>query len=184
MFWDTEQTKSFAVSWLKSILLYNYGAGNKRRWEMSYSRVSLFSLLAKSRILSFTWNSYMKENVVSSEISIQNKAEMSFQMKWHRTYFRTRESEDFLGFRLRLLTPIPSVLKNRLRLPTPTPAVLKNRLRLQHFWKPDSDSSNFKKSTPTLDSDSSWKHATPPTPTPDSDSTTLAVTAVVAAGYL
>ena len=36
------------------------------------------------------YQKYMKENVVSSEISIQNKAEMSFQMKRHRTYFRTR----------------------------------------------------------------------------------------------
>ena len=104
----------------------------------------------------------------------------------HTVVARVVESEDFLGFRLRLLTP--------------TPAVLKNRLRLQQFWKtdsdsdsssfkkptptPDSDSSNFKKTTPTPDSDSSWKHATPPTPTPDSDSTTLAVTAVVAASYL
>ena len=33
----------------------------------------------------------MKENVVSSEISIQNKAEMSFQMERHWTYFRTRK---------------------------------------------------------------------------------------------
>ena len=41
---------------------------------------------------------------------------------------RVVESEDFLGFRLRLLTPTPAVLKNRLRLPTPE--VLKNRLRL------------------------------------------------------
>ena len=38
------------------------------------------------------YQKYMKENVVSSEISIQNKAEMSFQMKRHRTYFRTRGS--------------------------------------------------------------------------------------------
>ena len=37
------------------------------------------------------YQKYMKENVVSSEISIQNKAEMSFQMKRHRTYFRTRK---------------------------------------------------------------------------------------------
>ena len=36
------------------------------------------------------YQKYMKENVVSSEISIQNKAEMSFQMERHRTYFRTR----------------------------------------------------------------------------------------------
>ena len=36
------------------------------------------------------YQKYMKENVVSSEISIQNKAEMSFQMKRHQTYFRTR----------------------------------------------------------------------------------------------
>ena len=36
------------------------------------------------------YQKYMKENVVSSEISVQNKAEMSFQMKRHRTYFRTR----------------------------------------------------------------------------------------------
>ena len=42
----------------------------------------------------------------------------------------------------------------------PTPAILKNRVRLQHFWKPDYDSSNLKKTTPTPDSDSSWKHAT------------------------
>ena len=58
------------------------------------------------------------------------------------------ESEDFLGFRLRLLTP--AVLKNRLQLLTP--AFLKTRLRLQQFKKNNSDSS--------------WKHATPPTPTP------------------
>ena len=38
------------------------------------------------------YQKYMKENVVSSEISIQNKAEMSFQMKRHRTYFRTRQN--------------------------------------------------------------------------------------------
>ena len=36
------------------------------------------------------YQKYMKENVVSSEISIQNKAELSFQMERHRTYFRTR----------------------------------------------------------------------------------------------
>ena len=36
------------------------------------------------------YQKYMKENVISSEISIQNKAEMSFQKKRHRTYFRTR----------------------------------------------------------------------------------------------
>ena len=36
------------------------------------------------------YQKYMKENVVSSEISIQNKAEMSFQMERQRTYFRTR----------------------------------------------------------------------------------------------
>ena len=36
------------------------------------------------------YQKYMKENVVSSEISIQNTAEMSFQMERHRTYFRTR----------------------------------------------------------------------------------------------
>ena len=47
------------------------------------------------------------------------------------------------------LTPTPAVLKNDW---LPTPAFLKTRLRLQHFWKPDSDSS--------------WKHATPPIPTP------------------
>ena len=35
------------------------------------------------------YQKYMKENVISSEISIQNKAEMSFQMERHRTYFRT-----------------------------------------------------------------------------------------------
>ena len=34
------------------------------------------------------YQKYMKENVISSEISIQNKAEMSFQMERHRTYFR------------------------------------------------------------------------------------------------
>ena len=68
----------------------------------------------------------------------------------------------FLGFRLRLLTPTPAVLKNQLRLLTPTPAVLKNRLRLQQFWKTDSDSSSFKKPTPTPDSSSFKK----PTPTP------------------
>ena len=31
------------------------------------------------------YQKYMKENVVSSEISIQNKAEMLFQMERHRT---------------------------------------------------------------------------------------------------
>ena len=36
------------------------------------------------------YQKYMKENVVLSEISIQIKAEMSFQMERHRTYFRTR----------------------------------------------------------------------------------------------
>ena len=34
------------------------------------------------------YQKYMKENVVSSEISIQNKSEMSFQMERHWTYFR------------------------------------------------------------------------------------------------
>ena len=91
MFWDTEQTKSFAVSWLKSILLYNYGAGNKRRWEMSYSRVSLFSLLAKSRILSFTRNIWRK---TSFQVKFQFKIMQKCRSKWnrHRTYFRTSNS--------------------------------------------------------------------------------------------
>ena len=80
MFWDTEQTKSFAVSWLKSILLYNYGAGNKRRWEMSYSRVSLFSLLAKSRILSFTRNIWRK---MSFQVKFQFKIRQKCRSKWN-----------------------------------------------------------------------------------------------------
>ena len=80
MFWDTEQTKSFAVSWLKSILLYNYGAGNKRRWEMSYSRVSLFSLLAKSRILSFTRNIWRK---MSFQVKFQFKIRQKCCSKWN-----------------------------------------------------------------------------------------------------
>ena len=62
--------------------------------------------------------------------------------------------------------PTPDSYSSSFEKPTPTPAVLKNRLRLQHFLKPDSDSSNLKKTTPTPDSDSSRKHATPPTPTP------------------
>ena len=37
------------------------------------------------------YQKYMKENVISSEISIQNKAEMLFQMERHRTYFQTRK---------------------------------------------------------------------------------------------
>ena len=72
--------------------------------------------------------------------------------------------------RLRLPTPTPAFLKNRLRLPTPTPAFLKTRLRLQQFWKNDSDSW-LRLQLKTCDST-------------DSDSTTLAVTAVVAASYL
>ena len=80
MFWDTEQTKSFAVSWLKSILLYNYRAGNKRRWEMSYSRVSLFSLLAKSRILSFTRNIWRK---MSFQVKFQFKIRQKCRSKWN-----------------------------------------------------------------------------------------------------
>ena len=67
--------------------------------------------------------------------------------------YRVVESEDFLGFRLRLQqfwkTDSDS---NSFKKPTPTPAFLKIRLRLQQFKKNDSDSS--------------WKHATPPTPTP------------------
>ena len=60
---------------------------------------------------------------------------IAYYRKFELLIARVVESEDFLGFRLRLLTP--------------TPAVLKTRLRLQHFWKPDSDSSNFEKATPT-----------------------------------
>ena len=48
---------------------------------------------------------------------------------------RVVESEDFLGFRLRLHPINCSSSKNRLRLPT--------------FFKTDSDSSNFEKMTPT-----------------------------------
>ena len=40
----------------------------------------------------------MKENVVSNEISIPNKAEMSFQMERHWTYFSTRTRVRFLFF--------------------------------------------------------------------------------------
>ena len=43
------------------------------------------------KLYTVVYQKYMKENVVSSEISIQNKAEMSFQMERHRTYFRTRD---------------------------------------------------------------------------------------------
>ena len=43
------------------------------------------------KLYTVVYQKYMKENVVSSEISIQNKAEMSFQMDRHRTYFRTRQ---------------------------------------------------------------------------------------------
>ena len=57
---------------------------------------------------------------------------LSIHVVWTRCALgRVVESEDFLGFRLRLLTLTPAVLKNRLL--TPTPAVLKNRLRLQQF---------------------------------------------------
>ena len=80
MLWETEQTKSFAVSWLKSILLYNYGAGNKRRREMSYSRVSLFSLLAKSCILSFTRNIWRK---MSFLVKFQFKIRQKCRSKWN-----------------------------------------------------------------------------------------------------
>ena len=48
----------------------------------------VFTIGEKSYIV--VYQKYMKENVVSSEISIQNKAEMLFQMERHRTYFRTR----------------------------------------------------------------------------------------------
>ena len=37
----------------------------------------------------------MKENVISSEISIPNKAEMLFQMEQHWRYFRTRVIKHF-----------------------------------------------------------------------------------------
>ena len=43
------------------------------------------------RSYTVVYQKYIKENAVSSEISIQNKTEMSFQMERHRTYFRTRE---------------------------------------------------------------------------------------------
>ena len=80
-------------------------------------------------------------------------------------------------------TSTPDSDSSSFKKPTPTPdsdsSIFENPTPT-----PDSDSSSFKKPTPTPDSDSSWKHATPPTPTPDSDSTTLAVTAVVAASYL
>ena len=41
------------------------------------------------KLYTVVYQKYMKENVDSIEISIQNKAEMLFQME-HRTYFRTR----------------------------------------------------------------------------------------------
>ena len=60
------------------------------------------------------YQKYMKENVVSSEISIQNKAEMSFQMKRHRTYFRTwgrpcrvSGDSDIGGYSLSAKTSVP-----------------------------------------------------------------------------
>ena len=71
-----------------------------------------------------------------------------------------------VGRFFRIPTPTPDSDSSSFEKPTPTPAILKNRLRLQNFGKPDSDSSNLKKKTLTPDSDSSWKHATPPTPTP------------------
>ena len=78
--WETEQTKSFAVSWLKSILLYNYRAGNKRRGEMSYSRVLLVSLLAKRHILSFTRNIWRK---MSFQVKFQFKIRQKCRSKWN-----------------------------------------------------------------------------------------------------
>ena len=50
------------------------------------------------------YQKYMKENVVSNEISIQNDAEMSFQMERHRTYFRTRQKYKKNDFFVQLLT--------------------------------------------------------------------------------
>ena len=54
----------------------------------------------------------------------------------------------FLGFWLQQFWKTNSD-SSSFKKPTPTPAFLKTQLRLQHFWKPDSDSSIFENPTPT-----------------------------------
>ena len=59
------------------------------------------------------YQKYMKENVVSSEISIQNKVEMSFQMERHRTYFRTRGWHERKSMVLAAMTTVTSLEWNK-----------------------------------------------------------------------
>ena len=65
------------------------------------------------------YQKYMKENVVSSEISIQNKAEMSFQMEQHRTYFRTRPRGQDFDQICPIYDPGGTILTKNVILPTP-----------------------------------------------------------------
>ena len=50
------------------------------------------------KLYTVVYQNYMKENVVSCEISIQNKAEMSYQMERRLTYFRIRVNDSIRLF--------------------------------------------------------------------------------------
>ena len=86
-----EETKS-SVSAVhnNSILVNNYWADKKKVEKCRTEEKSFVGLTIGEKSYTVVHHKCMKENVVSSEISILNKVEMSFQMERHWTYFRTR----------------------------------------------------------------------------------------------
>ena len=73
-----------------SILVNNYWADKKKVEKCCTEEKSFVGLTIGEKSYTVVHHKCMKENVVSSEISILNKVEMSFQMERHWTYFRTR----------------------------------------------------------------------------------------------
>ena len=63
--------------------------GRQQKKIRNVIQQSFIGFTIGEKLYTVVYQKYMKENV-SIEISIQNKAEMSFQMEQHRTYFRTR----------------------------------------------------------------------------------------------
>ena len=80
-----------ADTYHNSILLNNYWVDNKKCWKNVVQK-SFVGLTIGEKSYTIAHHKCMKENVVSSEILIPNKAKMSFQMERHWTCFRTRPS--------------------------------------------------------------------------------------------